>query len=120
MPDAPTTEFVRSVSLIEIIGIFPMIIASIAIVLGLSALITRNKTWIQSSLIFQFAIGALGIGITCWRLHISNSIYYDTYPDASMWAYEFSYTWTAAAVSLMGVSIGTVFIGIAWLIKKSG
>jgi len=121
MPEStPTPEIIHSASLIEVIGVWPLIIAFVAIILGLSALIIRNKTWIQSSLIFQFSLGSLGIAITCWRLYITNSIYYDTYPDASMWAYDFSYTWTAAAISLMGVFIGTIFIGVAWLCKKQG
>ena len=117
-----TTEIVNTISLTEAIGIMPLFIVVIAVILGISALVSRGRCWIQTSLILEFALCLWGISITCWRLYSFNSIYYDydgpVSPDPSMWLHYFSLSWTSAATSLFGVSIGLMLIGIAWLFKK--
>lgn len=112
------SEIINTVSLLEIIGVLPYIVALLAVVIGLSTLISRRKTWIQSSVIFQIALATWGLSITCWRLYSSNIIYYDAYPDSTMWLSDFAMSWTAAALSLTGVTVGLALIGVAWLLKK--
>lgn len=76
------------------------------------------------SLALELAIGAWGISITCWRLYSANSIYIDgeeyMSPDICMWLSDFSVCWTAAAVSLAGVSVGLVFIAVSILCERKG
>jgi lysylphosphatidylglycerol synthetase-like protein (DUF2156 family) len=116
------TEIVQTISLTDYVGAFPIMIAILALIIGVSALIVRRRCWIQAAIIFELALCLWGASITCWRLYRFNSIYYDydgpVSPDPSMWLHQFSLSWTSAAASLFGVSIGLMFIGVAWLFKK--
>jgi len=119
--DAATTV-IEGQPLIDYIGINPLIIAGLAICIGISALIIRRKVWIQSSLIFELALGSLGVAITCWRFFWFNLIFAEyegeLMPDIGLWLSEFAISWSSAAISLFGVSIGLLLIGIAWIFNK--
>ena len=113
-----TSEIIYTTSLLEVFGVIPIFIALVAVILGMLTLIIRRNRWIQTALILQFSLATFGCGITCFRLYSVNSIYVDTYPDVPMWLTDFSFSWSSAAVSLIGVSIGSSLCAIAWLFKK--
>ena len=116
------TVYYHSTSLIDVIGVIPMIVSILAILIGVSSLIIRRRCWIQASVIWEVALGFFGVSITCWRLYSFNSIYSQpdgpVTPDVSMWLHDFSLSWTSAAVSLFSVFVGLLLIGTAWLFKK--
>ena len=105
--------------LFELVGTLPFSLIFLAILIGVSCLVIRRKSWIQSALILEISIALLGFSITFWRLFSSNIIYADGgAPDPSSWFFNFATSWTAAAATLTGVAGGLFLIAISWLFKR--
>ena len=115
-PHDTTQEY----SLISFVGWVPIIIALVAISIGVVALIRRKRQWIMFSLIMELALSAWGISITCWRLFEANYFYLIDYadPDVPTWLGDFGMAWTAAAYSLAGTAVGFSLVAIASLLTR--
>tara|TARA_B110000037_G_scaffold89821_1_gene106255 strand:+ start:78 stop:446 length:369 start_codon:yes stop_codon:yes gene_type:complete len=116
----PETTTIQSESILSLIGLYPALLAFVAVVIGLSSLIVRRNRFNSFAAIVLSAIGCLGFGATAYRLYSYNSLLLPGgMVDPTQWLSDFGQSWMAAGVVLPACGIGLILLALSVAFTKA-
>lgn len=118
MPSETTS--VVGPSILDLLGLYPALLAVAAVLIGISAIAVRKSRYNAAAGTAIMAIGLLGFGATAWRLFRFNGLMREGGgADPGQWMGDFGVSWMAAGVVLPACGIGLLFLCISILLTKT-
>jgi hypothetical protein len=115
----PETITIQGPSILELLGIYPAVLALLAVILGIASLVVRKSKMNLVAGIGIIALSFLGLGATAWRLFSFNGLVLEnSMADPSQWLRDFGISWMAAGVVLPACAIGLFLLALACILTK--
>jgi hypothetical protein len=117
--NSQTTTYTSEFSLLDLLGIYPAILAAVAICLGILALILRRRVANIAIAHGLIGIALLGFGSTAWRMHAMNSYFRPSgIADPTQWMISLGNAWMPTGVILPLVGLSFLLLSLSWIITK--
>jgi hypothetical protein len=114
-PNAYTSEY----SLLDQLGMYPAILAIVALGLGILGLILRRRIINIAIAHGLVGVALLGFGCTGWRMHAMNSyIRPSGAVDPTQWMITVGSAWMPTGVVFALVGLSFLFLGISWIFTR--
>ena len=107
-------------SILDQLGIYPVLLAFLAIILGILAIILRRRIANLAIAHALVAVALLGFGCTAWRIHSMNSYFMPGGGvDPTSWMISLGNSWMPSGVVLPTVGLSFMLVSISWVFTKS-
>jgi hypothetical protein len=117
--NSKTLTYTSEFSLLDLLGIYPALLAITALCLGMLALMLRRRIANIAIAHGLAGLAMLGFGNTAWRMHAMNSYFRPGgAADPAQWMISLGNAWMPTGVVLPLVGLSFMLLSLSWVFTK--